>query len=395
MTTRLLCCADLHLGAGAQHRSDALRDQETILEQIVDVARDREVDGVLIAGDVFHRPKPAPPVLHLFGRFARRLEQAAIPAVAVLGDAAHDQSSVDEETALELFGHGDWMRVSRHPEVLRLSDVAVCTLPAVTPSRLAAMLGTRDGTADLAVELLLRTAQELRDSVEGPAVLLAHHAILGAALPNGMPVEGFAKPMLPPQDLEALGFDAIVLGDIHKPQVLGTDPAPFFYCGSPMCHDFGEQNTEHGVWILDIDESGVADASLVELADRRFVTVDVDLTEPGVCEPETMGLDETDVIASAVTLPIDGAVVRVRYKASEEQHRRVDRKAILNFLADAGADRVLGPTWEPVRTARARVQVDGDGLSDADYLRMWCDASGIDGEQAGQLAGLLEHEAAS
>lgn len=400
--TRVLCFADAHLGAGAGLRSDHLGDQEAVLNQIVDVACEQKVELIIAAGDLFHRPQPAPPVLHLFKNFTRRVAEAGIPMIACVGNCGHDLVNGDVVSALELF-ESEWFRVSRVPELIRAAgDIAVCTLPSTPVSRLVAAAdgGDRAEICVQAAELLVQTARDLHAEVpEGwPALLVGHWSVSGASLPNGLPVAALHEPVLDLAALEELGFDAMCFGHIHKGQVFESAPfvseTPTFYCGSPMVIDFGEEKVEHGCWILDFGDEHAA-PEFVPLDDRRFVTVDADLTQQFAEQPA--GIDETDMIAGRVmdAEPQPGDVFRIRYRATEEQHRRVDRQALLGFLGEAGVDRVHGLTWEPVRATRARVEVDGDGMSDGDALAMWCEAAGRTDEEHAALAELLGEEAAA
>ena len=163
-------------------------------------------------------------------------------------------------------------------------------------------------------------------------------------------------------------------------------------------------------------------AEFVPLADRRFVSVECDLTEE-VSEPvqshdpeavspphRTPGshagtgslasLDETDRTAAAIAerLPLAGAVVRVRYRASEEQHRRVDHGALMRLLEDAGAHKVYGGIqWLPVRASRARVAGVDESLAPLAALDLWLGAQNgaVSAEAAAGLRGLLREWAAA
>lgn len=440
--TGIVAAADLHVGAGSDHRVDALADQEHVLNQLAECAIARDLDLVLLAGDVFHRPKPTPAELHVFDRFARQLADAGIPTVAILGNAGHDQLGTDLPSALELFA-SPWLRVSRVPEVIRcVGDVAVCTLPSVPISRLVAMRGggERAETVEIATMLLLEAAAELRSQVPAgwPSILMGHWSVSGASLPNGLPVSTLTEPVLPVDELERLGFDAIVMGHIHRGQLYGQGTT--LYTGSPMVHDFGEAGFEHGVWILDfpggsssngatsngdgpseehrlhqVGDAGSTPASrFIPLVDRRFVTVNVDLAK-GVSEPGSLrkseasspvpdgivegaatgpgsltSLDETDLVNAAIAeqMPLHDAVIRVTYRATEEQHRRVDHGAVQALLDDAGVHKVYGGIhWDPVREDRARAAGVDEQLDPISAVTAWCGANDI----AEQPALALEH----
>lgn len=375
--TRVLCLSDTHIGAGYDHRRDALADTAAMFDQVADLAEARAVSLVLHAGDVFHRAKPSPAELHVFKRFCERLAALEIPMVAIGGNGFHD-AAAGQKSALELFA-SPLVYVSRVPEIVFENGVTVCTLPAAPLAR-----------GDEAVDALLEMARRLytQAPADRPRVLLAHQMVSGASLPTGLPVEQIGSVVLPLWMLEEIGYDAIVLGDIHLGQMLAPR---VWYCGSPMCMDFGEQETVHGVWILNSDDPEFPE--FVEIADRRFVTIDVDLTDAQVeSDAAELRIDETDTIAAsiAVRLPLTDAVVRVRYRATEEQHRRVDQRAILSLLEDAGIHKLYGGlSWEPVRENRARVAEMDESLTPFAAVDLWLDAEKIEDEPSDALRELI------
>lgn len=388
--TRVLAFGDLHLGAGAAYAEDRLSDQEAVLDQIVDVARDRDVDLCLFAGDAFHFWRPGPEALHIFARFARRFAEVC-PTVAVLGNQPHDQGGAGLPAALELFEARSF-RVSRHPEVItEFAGVNVCTLPSVPVARLVASAngGDRGAVFEQAARLLERAALELRESVthDGPTVLVGHWSVSGASLPNGLPVADLREPVLELGALERCGYDAVALGHIHAKQMLAAalpiSYDPVLYCGSPMPLNFGEPG-EHGCWVLDFAH-GDDSAEFVPLESRPFVTVDCDLVEQNAAYPES---DWTDWIVAHVAekLPLTNAVVRIRYRATEAQHRRVDQAALKRFCMDAGAHRVYQITPEIVREDRARVAGVDETLEPLALVGAWCEAHEIVAERLRGLA---------
>jgi exonuclease SbcD len=397
---KLLATGDLHVGAGSQHREDALADHADTLNQILELARARDVDAILLAGDIFDRPKPTPAELHVFDRFIRALP---CPAVAILGNAGHDQWGVDQPTALELFA-GDHLRVSRHPEViLGPGDVAIATLPSVPVSRLVAAHGGGDRAQinEHAAELLLETARGLRDQVPDgwPCVLLGHWAVTGASLPNGLPVADLNEPVLSVDALEALDFNAVVLGHIHVPNEFGID---VLYVGSPLCLNFGEAGFTHGAWIVEVEQGIETATEFVQLDDRRFVTVDVDLigSDPSSSASASPRRDRRAIAAAII-----GRRRRARRRdrprplpRHEAQHRRVDQAAIRKLIADAGG-RCYQIVPEIIREQRARVEGIDETLSPMRAVAAWAAANDLDQDHRVALhaltAELLEwrHEA--
>lgn len=387
--SRLLCTGDLHLNRWPGLAPvDRLADQAQLLAEIADLADEHRVDAVLLAGDVFHQPRPAPDVLRVFRDFVDEMTYAETPLVAITGNAGHDIENGDRPCALELFAHlvnGEF-HVHRQPGLVALDGVTVATLPSVQVARLVAARngGDRDQVNADAAELLVAAARALRAQIPDgtPAVLLAHWSISGAVTPDGADVGLFREPVLPLHDLEQLGFDAVIAGHIHKAQLLSTgrlvqngngshvtDPASrVFYVGSPMPLSHGEAKSKHGVWILDLAADTL---EFVELESRRFVTIDVDITGA----TETSGLAYVDVGYQANDLP-EGAIVRARIRATADQWRRVDVPAIRDGLARMGASRI---TIEPdiVREDRARVEGVDEHLDELAALDLWITASDV------------------
>lgn len=398
--TTLLCLSDTHIGAGYEHRREALADTEKVLDQIVDLAVENKADLVLHGGDVFHRSKPSPAELHVFKRFCSRLEQARIPMIAITGNGAHEASQ-DDKSALELF-ESAWVRISRRPErITEWAGVSVVTLPAAPLGRLVAQGGTDRGEAcELAVDLLLQTARELFDACdpEKPRILLGHWPVSGGSLPTGLPVESLSGPVLPLPILEEIPFDVMLFGDIHVASELS--PLAIVSIGSPMVHDFGEASERHGVWLVEIDYSPNPESpsytglEFKPLEDRRFVTVDVDLTLSGdQLKPYGDLVDETDFVSGAIAnhLPLTDSILRVRYTATEDQHRRVDTKALDRLIQSSGVHRLYGGyQWIPVRENRARVAELDENLSPLSALDLWLEAQGVSGAEGEALRVLTE-----
>lgn len=428
MTARYLFTTDWHIGAGTEYAQNRLADQDDTLVQIARLASDIGADAVLFGGDCYHKPHPSNEARTVVQRFCDRLAGAGIPMVAVHGNSGHDIEAVDRATALGLHASG-YVNVSRQPELIRApGDLAVCTLPSVQLGRLVAARdgGDRHEVFADAVDLLLRTAEDLYEQVPTgwPSVLLGHWA---ADWP-GMPPQILAdQPVLPLDVLNAIGFDMVLMGHIHIPARVGNAIS-----GGPPAHvSFGEAGLEHGCWVLTVEGPGQVEAEFVPLEDRRFLTVDIDLTEGGerisgqllpraengvehsglpiegrdgqttaygypVAKAATVpadslaSLDSTDIIAAELgTLDLADAVLRIRYRASEAQHRRIDQGALKRLAIDKGCHRVYQILPDIVREQRARAEGVTEDLEPLAALEAWCEANHVAAPRRGALRDML------
>lgn len=71
---KILHTSDWHLGRPL-HRADLTPAFEMWVDHVVDTVREREVDALLISGDVYDRSVPPAPMVELFSRTLRRLAQ--------------------------------------------------------------------------------------------------------------------------------------------------------------------------------------------------------------------------------------------------------------------------------------------------------------------------------
>ena len=86
---RLLHTADWHLGR-AFHGEDLLGAQAAFVDFVVEAARSAQVDGVLIAGDLYDRALPPVDAVRLASEALARLAEVA-PVVAISGN--HDSAA--------------------------------------------------------------------------------------------------------------------------------------------------------------------------------------------------------------------------------------------------------------------------------------------------------------
>src|SRR5690606_41251861 len=81
---RLLHTADWHVGKTLKGRS-RLEEQEQVLREIVGIAREHEVDAVLVAGDLYDTAAPSAPAQQLVVRTLMGLARDGAEVIAIGG----------------------------------------------------------------------------------------------------------------------------------------------------------------------------------------------------------------------------------------------------------------------------------------------------------------------
>ncbi len=398
---KLVCTGDWQCG---QTGALTLEDQEAVWHRIVDVALERHVDLFLHAGDLVHGPIFTMEQLAAIRRVFARLRVAKIPVAIVTGNSVHDLA-VRPVHALDVFKDYDGIYVSDRPDCLNFDGLDVCTLPWVSPARLLAMSNgevNHEKAATAMTPMLVNIAERLYliSRRETPVVLLAHWFIDNTSLPTGLPVDQMHEPVLPWADLDAIGYDAVVAGHNHHGQQISQpliDQTLGIVVGSPQPLNFGEQDYDHGCWIIDIPalaEPGAAQArSLESDTDSGLIRSSVS-SEPGSASAEFVPIESRQF----ATIDYDdtgwnfddGAIVRVRYAATEDDARRIDHEQLRRTLIEEGASKV---TIEPqiIHKERARAQQISESLSPVDALAEYCDANDVEPDRAlAMLARLKE-----
>lgn len=338
---KILHLSDVHLGSGfSQGRlnpvtglNTRLEDFVTTLGRCIDRAIEEPVDLVLFGGDAFPDATPPPMVQEAFARQFRRLVDASIPTVLLVGN--HDQHSqglggaslcIYRTLGIPGFVVGD--RLATHLIQTQHGPIQILTLPWLTRSTLL----TRPETEGLSLAqvnqlLIERLAIALEGEIRRldpqiPAVLLAHlmadSARYGAERFLAVS-KGFTIPL---SLLTRPCFDYVALGHVHKHQVLSTDP-PVVYPGSIERVDFGEEGEEKGYVLVEV-ERGQAKFQFCPLPVRQFRTLNVDVS--GHCDPQQA------LLAAIQAEDLNGAIVRLIYHLRSEQLNQIEMAALHQAL---------------------------------------------------------------
>jgi len=337
---KLLHLSDIHLGSGFTHGymnpetglNTRFEDFVKALSLCADRAIADAVDLVLFGGDAFPDATPPPRVQEAFATQFRRLADAQIPSVLLVGN--HDQHAQGQGgdslciyRTLGVPGVVVGDRLQTHRIATASGAVQVITLPWITRSTLLTRTETEDLSVSAINELLI---DRLRVALEGeiraldpdlPTILLGHlmadTAEFGAErfLAAG---KGFTVPLAL---LARSCFDYVALGHVHRHQVLCDAPL-VVYPGSIERVDFSEEKEEKGFVRVDL-ERGRVEMQFCLLPVRPFHTIRVDVSEAE--DPQA------EVLRAIAHTPIEDAVVRLIVQLQSHQMEQID----LNELQEA------------------------------------------------------------
>ena len=242
--------SDWHLGATGGER-DLWDDQKYFIDAICGIVREKRVDAVLLAGDVYDRSVPSAAAIGLYDYAMNRLcGELGVKVLAIAGN--HDSAERLASCAGLLDKAGLYLQgaAQREPRVVEFADSQVFFLPWMTEEKIKSLYPEeRDGITDLTEAYRVAVNHMREKFIPGKHHLLLSHAFITNAetsTSDRAAEIGFAT-QVPASVFE--GFDYVALGHIHKPQQVN----PFIrYSGSPMAYSFGkEEHQEKSVTLID------------------------------------------------------------------------------------------------------------------------------------------------
>jgi DNA repair protein SbcD/Mre11 len=335
--TRVIHTGDTHIGYQQYNSPERRQDFLEAFRNATTDAIEDDVDAVIHAGDLFHDRRPRLVDLQGTVEILRTLADAGIPFLAVVGN--HEGKR--DAQWLDLF-----------------ADLGLAT-------RLGAEAHVIGDVAFYGLDFVPRSRREDLDYEFAPIPEAADHAALVShGLFEPFPHADWDTDRL--LEESTVEFDAVLLGDNHKPDTAEVRETWVTYCGSTERASASERE-DRGYNIVEFDagtEPAITRRGLE--ATREFVFVDVDLAaEEGVDRVQEQ-VRQYDLEDAVVIVTIEGEGRPITPAAVEEL--ATDRGALVARVNDRrelpDADEAVSVSFaNPDDAVRKRVRELG--LSDA------------------------------
>lgn len=263
---KFLHLSDLHLGKRV-HNFSMIDDQKYILEEILKIADEEKVTGVIIAGDVYDKPVPSAESVALFDDFLVRLAKRNLQVFVISGN--HDSP--------ERIAFGE--RLMRHSNVFlspvyrgdiepiiledEYGSVFVYMLPFIKPVHVKHFL--EETQIDDYTEAMQSVISHMNIDSRERNILVAHQFVTGAVKSES---EEISVGGLDNVDASVFApFDYVALGHIHRAQKIGKETIR--YCGTPLKYSFAEAEHKKSVTLFELSEKGEVKICTKELKPMR------------------------------------------------------------------------------------------------------------------------------
>lgn len=396
---RVLHFADIHIGMENYGKTDPntglssrVVDFLRRMEEMIEYARDNDVDLVVFAGDAFKTRSPNP----TFQReFAWRIQDLAELAPVVMLVGNHDlPPNVLKASSIEIYEtlNVDNVRVAHEFEVFpvetKRGTVIVGTAPYPIRARLmehsentGRTIAETDRILEDTLSNILRDlaiqADEIGENI--PRLLTGHFTVRGAALGSERNVMLGRDVQISLSLLADSRWDYVALGHIHKHQNMTAkrdDVPPVVYSGSLERIDFGEESDSKGFCWIELERHH-ADWSFVRVQARPMVTLRIP------CQKVTYPTRE--VVAAIREHDLKDAIVRLIIELTPETNASLKDGYIRGALQEAEVFHVAGIKREIESTDRARLGTNPEGMSYGELLEKYLIAREYDTDRRQQL----------
>ncbi|WP_099158301.1 exonuclease SbcCD subunit D [Virgibacillus ndiopensis] len=272
---KIVHTADWHLGkiVNSVHMTE---EQEYILNQLLEIIKSEQPDVIIIAGDLYDRAIPPKEAVEVLNKILTSLiVDFKIPVLAIAGN--HD--SPDRlEFGNQLFRTQQLYMETKLTEQLKpivlydsFGPVHFHLIPYVEPAEVRQLLD--DDTINShhsAFEAIINTIKQSNNMSD-------RHVFVGHAfLAGGMESESEERLSMvggsPYIDVSLFSdFSYVAFGHLHQAQRVTSDVIR--YSGSILKYSFSEANHRKSVTIVDLDENGNCDLSIIPLIPKHDMRV--------------------------------------------------------------------------------------------------------------------------
>ncbi|WP_260293176.1 exonuclease SbcCD subunit D [Sedimenticola hydrogenitrophicus] len=276
---RLLHTADWHIGRQF-HNLSLLEDQRHVLGQITDLIESRQVDVLLVAGDIYDRSVPPAAAVALLDEVLNRIcLDLGVPVIMIAGNHDGPERLAFGARHLSRAGLHIVTHLSPEPEPILLGkpgrEVAFYALPYADPASVRQLFDNDVASHDEAMAFLTRRILE-HHAGRGPCVLLSHCFLAGGEVSESeRPLSIGGAEWVSADHFK--GFDYVALGHLHGRQCRGAEHIR--YAGSILKYSFSETRHHKSVTLVDLDDAGASHIEQVELQplhDMRILEGELD-----------------------------------------------------------------------------------------------------------------------
>lgn len=271
---RLMHLSDLHLGKSVLEQSMIL-DQKYIIDKIIDIVKDRQIDIVMIVGDIYDKGIPSIEAVNLFSSFLTRLYKLDVKVLIISGN--HDSKDrlafgnelfIDNGVYIESIFNGILRKEVFEDDNGKLN---IFMLPFIKPA------DVRVWYPNLSINSYNDAVKAIIDNTEinrsERNIIMVHQFVTA----SGVDIERSESETISLGGIDNVDvslfddFDYVAMGHVHGAQKLTRDTVR--YAGSPLKYSFSEVSQKKSVPIIEFNSKDDIKIDLVELEPIRDMRI--------------------------------------------------------------------------------------------------------------------------
>jgi DNA repair exonuclease SbcCD nuclease subunit len=332
MADEIIILGDPHIGGGVANGKLAIGaalnsrvvDQINLLDYTLDQAVLRGVETIIITGDVFEEPKPAPSLITLFISWLKRCAANDVYVHIIVGNHDILRTGNFYTSPLDIISECQLDNVSVHKEIntVFMGTTAFTFLP---------FRDRKSFGVESNAEALILLANNISYEVASipsiyQKILIGHLAIEGS-LPVGDEIDDLTNELFCPLEL-LRSYDYVWMGHIHKPQTLNHNPH-IAHIGSMDISNYGETDQQKYLICYDLEKKNF---ERIVLPTRPLYKISISVPK------ETK--DTTRYVLEQIAIQhssLAKAIVRVEIHLASHDLPPANRVEIEQYLYDLGA----------------------------------------------------------
>lgn len=295
---RILHTSDWHLGKNLEGNS-RLKEQEKFLEELIDIVKEKSIDMILVAGDIYDTSNPPAQAERLFYKSVKKLSNnGERPVIITAGNhdnpdrlvaaspLAYDHGVIllgKPKSKVEPGKYGSFQVVDAGEGFLEIDlkgeRAVILTLPYPSEQRLNEILSEdleeekrRKSYSERINEIFTNLSQKYREDTINLA--MSHLFVMGGEeVGSERPIQLGGSLTVDANHLPQKAH-YVALGHLHKPQkVVGSGKLKAYYSGSPIEYNKKEIHYSKSVYIVDVNVGKEAKVEEVYLKNYKPIEV--------------------------------------------------------------------------------------------------------------------------
>lgn len=330
---------DVHLGKSqalgktslGSALNSRLSDQLNLLDWTLEKAIDEGADNIIITGDIFEEPKPAPSIITLFLSWLKKCQTYNVHVHLIVGNHDVLRSGYIYSSPLDIIAEAELDNVSIYKDI----NTILLGTSAFTfmPFRDRKSLGCTTHTDAITI-LQNSLTYELASIPSTYKKIIVGHLALEGSIPIGDEIDDITNELFCPISMFE-GYDYVWMGHVHKPQVLKKQSPYVSHVGSMDISNFGESDHKKNIIIFDC-LALENNFKIQYLPTRNLKKINVTIPKD-IVDTTKYVLDELQKIDN-----LDKSIVRLDVSLADPQLMSINKSEIEKYLNTSGVFTVAG-----------------------------------------------------